>query len=61
MKNNVWICSLQELINNPLTRAEISRYIEEERKNNQERSKKVENQVEKLKKKMKNKVKLKVN
>ena len=32
--------SLTELINNPLARAEMSRYIEEERKNSQERGKK---------------------
>jgi len=32
--------SLTELINNPWARAEMSRYIEEERKNNQEKGKK---------------------
>lgn len=40
--------SLTELINNPLARAEMSRYIEEERKNNQEKGKKGKKTIQKV-------------
>ena len=36
------------MINNPLARAEISWYIEEERKNNQERGKKGKKSTQKI-------------
>lgn len=38
---------LTELINNPLAIAEMSRYIEEERKNNQEKGKKGKKAIQK--------------